>query len=558
MDDNYFDLGTYGRTVTTDSAEAQLWFNRGLMWCYGYNHEESIRCFQKAAGYDPDCAMAYWGIAYASGPSYNYPWEAFAEKERARTVALCHRASQTALAKSSQATPIEQALIQTLPCRYQSAEVVSEEGFVAWNDEYAAAMKAVYAAFSDDLDVVTLCAEAIINRNPWLLWNLKTGQPAEGADTLTAVAILEKGMKQVEEQGLPPHPGLLHMYIHVMEMSPTPERALRASDTLRDLVPDAGHLLHMPSHIDILCGDYYNAVVANSRAIAADNKYLQREGALNFYTAYRVHDFHFKLYAALFLGQYKTSLDTAEALAAAIPEELLRIEEPAMANMLESVISMKLHVYIRFGKWQEIVAEPLPQDQELYCHTTAVLHYAKAIAHAAMGNSAAAEAEAVLFEAARARVPDKRYLFNNPCQDVLAVAAEMMVGEIEYRKGNTDRAFAHLRQSVYLDDHLLYAEPWGWMQPARHALGALLLEQGYVEEAEQVYRADLGLDNMLSRPSQHPNNVWSLHGYVECLHRQHKHAEAAAMEGRLNLAKARADVEINASCYCRLGDHCCD
>jgi tetratricopeptide (TPR) repeat protein len=374
VSNNYFDLGTYGRSITTHSPEAQLWFDRGLMWCYSYNHEESIRCFQKALEYDPDCAMAYWGIAYASGPNYNYPWDAFAEQERVRTVARCHKATQTALAKSSQSTPIEQALIQTLPYRYQSPDVVSEEGFVAWNDDYAAAMNAVYTTFSDDLDVATLCAEAIINRNPWLLWDLKTGEPAEGADTLTAVAILERGMKQVEEQGLPPHPGLLHMYIHVMEMSPYPERALRASDILRDLVPEAGHLLHMPSHIDILCGDYYNAVIANSRAIVADNKYLQREGALNFYTAYRVHDFHFKLYAAMFLGQYQTSLDTAVALAAAIPEALLRIEEPAMANMLESVISMKQHVYIRFGKWEEINAEPLPEDQALYCYTTADLH----------------------------------------------------------------------------------------------------------------------------------------------------------------------------------------
>jgi len=558
VNDDYFDLGTYGRAVTTDSAEAQLWFNRGLMWCYSYNHEESIRCFQKAAEYDPDCAMAYWGIAYASGPNYNYPWEAFAEKERVRTVAICHQASQMALAKSGQATPIEQALIQTLPCRYQSPEVVSKEGFVAWNDAYAAAMKVVYAAFPDDLDVATLYAEAIINRNPWLLWDLKTRQPAEGADTLTAVAVLEKGMKQVEDEGLPPHPGLLHMYIHVMEMSPTPERALRASDILRDLVPEAGHLLHMPSHIDILCGDYYNAVAANSRAIVADNKYLERQGLLNFYTLYRIHDFHFKIYAAMFLGQYQTSLNTTLELLSNVTEELLRIEAPAMADWLESIIPIKLHVFIRFGKWEEIMAEPVPHDPELYCYTTAMLHHSKAIAYAAIGDIAAAEVEAALFEAARLNVPESRYHFNNPCLDLMAVAAEMMRGEIEYRKGNTEQAFAHLRQSVYLDDNLLYAEPWGWMQPARHALGALLLEQGHVAEAEQVYRADLGLDNTLSRPSQHPNNVWSLHGYVECLHRQNKHAEAVAMEARLNLAKARADVEINASCFCRLGDHCCD
>ncbi len=558
MSDDYFDLGTYGRSITTNSAAAQLWFDRGLIWCYGYNHEESVRCFQKAVEHDPNCAMAYWGIAYAAGPNYNHPWDTFTENELRRTAAFCYEMSQTAVSYASQATPVEQALIQALTHRYPSSVAADEEGLAAWNDDYAEAMKAVQVAFPDDLDVVTLCAEAIVNRNPWQLWDLTTGEPAVGADTETAVAILEQALQQSEAQNLPPHPGLLHMYIHTMEMSPTPERALRASDALRYLVPEAGHLLHMPSHIDILCGDYYNAVTANSRAIVADNKYLQREGALNFYTSYRVHDFHFKIYAAMFLGQYQTALETAVALADTIPEALLRTEEPPMANFLESLISMKPHVYIRFGKWQEIVDEPLPDDPELYCHTTAVLHYAKAIAHAASGNIAEAGAEANLFEVARARVSEDRYLFNNPCQDILAIAAEMMAGEIEYRKGNYEKAFAHLRRSVELDDNLNYAEPWGWMQPTRHALGALLLEQGQVAEAEQVYRADLGLDNTLSRPSQHPNNVWSLQGYVDCLQQQGKRAEATAMAARLSLAKARADVEINTSCYCALSQHCCN
>jgi tetratricopeptide (TPR) repeat protein len=181
-----------------------------------------------------------------------------------------------------------------------------------------------------------------------------------------------------------------------------------------------------------------------------------------------------------------------------------------------------------------------------------MLHYAKGVAQAASLNVAAAEDERVRFKDAFARVPETRYLFNIQCVDVLAIAAEMLDGEVEYRKGNFDEAFASLRRAVELDDNLPYEEPWGWMQPARHALGALLLEQGHVAEAAQIYRADLGLDNTLSRPSRHPENVWSLHGYVECLHRLGQHAEAEAMESRLNLAKARADVEINASCYCRL------
>jgi tetratricopeptide (TPR) repeat protein len=211
-----------------------------------------------------------------------------------------------------------------------------------------------------------------------------------------------------------------------------------------------------------------------------------------------------------------------------------------------------MHVLIRFGRWQEIVDEPLPQDQELYCTTTALKLYAKAVAHAALGDVAAAEEHRERFASAVATVPDTRYLFNNTCADILAIAAEMMNGEVEYRKGNYDVAFAHLRRSVELDDGLPYDEPWGWMQPTRHALGALLLEQGEVEEAEAVYRADLGLDGTLARACQHPDNVWSLHGLHECLTRLGKTTEAAMLKQRLDVAVARADVPIRSSCYCRL------
>jgi tetratricopeptide (TPR) repeat protein len=228
-----------------------------------------------------------------------------------------------------------------------------------------------------------------------------------------------------------------------------------------------------------------------------------------------------------------------------------------MADWLEGFVAMKMHALVRFGIWQDILDEPLPDDPELYSVTTAMLHYAKGVAHAACRQIEAAATEQQRFFAAFARVPKSRYIFNNTCTDILAIAAAMLQGEIEYRKGHYDSAFAHLRQAVTLDDNLPYDEPWGWMQPARHALGALLLEQARIEEAAQVYQADLGLDNTLSRASQHPDNVWSLHGYMECLRRLGKHAEAAAVQPRLNLAVARADVEINASCFCRVGNGGC-
>jgi tetratricopeptide (TPR) repeat protein len=546
---DYYDLGSYRRPVSTTSREAQLWFDRGLVWCFGYNHEESVRCFRRAAEIDPNCAIAHWGIAYAAGPNYNKQWKAFDVVDLRQSLDLAYTATRSALARLDNASSIEQALIKALVHRYPAN--TPDQVTPTWNDEYANAMREVYRAHTDDLDIATLCAEAILNRTPWQLWNVKTGEPAEGADTLEAIQILERAMGQ---PGGTRHPGLLHMYIHLMEMSPFPERALRAADQLRGLVPDAGHLLHMPTHIDVLCGHYANVVELNSRAIVADRKFLEREGSINFYSLYRCHNYHFKLYGSMFLGQYAPALEAANEMIATLPEELLTVEVPPMADWLEGFVPMKLHVLIRFGKWQEIIAEPMPENQALFCVTTAMMHYAKAVAQAVRGNTVAAEGEAKHFEAAVAKVPPTRYVFNNTCLDILAVAAAMMRGELEYRKGNHDLAFAHLRRSVELDDKLPYDEPWGWMQPTRHALGALLLEQGRVDEAESVYRADLGLDESLPRASQHPENVWSLHGFHECLVRLGKRTEASIIRQRLDLAAARADVPIKSSCFCRLGN----
>ncbi|MBI2719305.1 MAG: hypothetical protein HY245_10525 [Rhizobiales bacterium] len=543
---DYYDLGSYSRRVTTKSAEAQLWFDRGLLWCYGYNHEEAVRCFEKAAAADPSCAMAQWGIAYGAGPNYNKQWKAFDPADLARSIELAHGATEKALALASGASPVEQAIIGPLAKRYPAGDPSAVTPI--WNDDYAAAMRETYRAHGSDLDVAALFAEAIMNRTPWTLWDLKTGKPSEGADTAEAIAVLEKAMAA---KGGMSHPGVLHMYIHLMEMSPHPERALKAGDALRDLVPDAGHLVHMPTHIDVLCGHYRDVVEGNSKAIAADRKYLAREGAVNFYALYRCHDYHFKIYGAMFLGQLRPALEAAEEMIATLPEKLLRVESPPMADWLESFIPMKLHVLIRFGRWIDIIGTSLPKDRELFCVTTALTHYAKAVALAATGMVPAAEEQAKLFEEARSRVPPSRYLFNNTALDILSVAAAMMRGEIEYRKGNHDQAFAHLRHSVELDDGLPYDEPWGWMQPTRHALGALLLEQNRVAEAFAVYRADLGFDATLSRSSRHPDNVWSLHGYHECLVKLGRSEEAAIIKQRLDLAAARADVAVTASCFCR-------
>lgn len=542
----YYDLGTYERTVSTASSQAQLWFNRGLVWTYGYHHEEAVACFEKALEHDPNLAMAHWGIAYAVGPNYNRQWGDFDEEEKREYLGRALEAVEAASDRAGSVELVERALIEALAARYPSDPSV--EDFGPWNDAYSDAMRGVYRANPDDMDVRALFAEAMMNRTAWQLWDLDSGEPAEGADTLEAVEVLESAFTDLAEQGANTHPGLLHLYIHLMEMSPHPEKALKAGDALVNLAPDAGHLQHMATHIDVLCGHYQNVVARNDLAIVADRKYLARSGAENFYTVYRCHNYHFKIYGAMFLGQLQPAIEAADELAGTLTEDVVR----PLADWLEAFIPMKQHVLIRFGKWEEIKAQELPEDRELYSVTTALISYAKTVAYAATGDIPSALAWRDDFRISKAAVPESRMLFNNTCIDLLNIAEEMLEGELSYRQGDYDIAFVHLRRSVELEDTLPYDEPWGWMQPARHALGALLLEQGRLGEAEAVYRADLGLDDSLSRASQHPDNVWSLHGLHECLMLRGETGEAQMISQRLEMANARSDVPIRASCFCRL------
>jgi len=542
---DYYDLGNYSRSISTTSPEAQLWFDRGLIWNYAYHHEEAVECFNKAVEYDSACVMAHWGIAYAIGPNYNKQWGDFEDDDKETCLTAAHAAVASARQHLDNATAIEKGLIEALDERYP--DDVSIEDFGPWNDAFANAMRKVYQAHPGDMDIATIFAESMMNRTPWKLWDLATGKPAAGADTVEAIEVLETAFSKLATQGSNRHPGLLHMYIHLMEMSPHPEKALNAGDGLSELVPDAGHLLHMATHVDVLCGDYQNVVLRNHKAILADQKYLARSGAMNFYTIYRCHNYHFKIYGAMFLGQMQVAMTTADELAAAVSGEVLEL----MADWVEAFYPMKQHVLIRFGKWDEIKAQPLPGDAKLYAVTSALIHYAKTVACAATGDIPGAEAARDEFRVAKVAVPETRMLFNNTCADILEVAEAMLEGEVSYRKGEFDEAFDHLRRSVELDDNLPYDEPWGWMQPTRHALGALLLEQERIEEAEAVYRADLGFDETLARACQHPNNVWSLHGMHECLLRLGREDEAILLKPSLDIALARADVVIKYSCYCR-------
>ena len=547
----YFDLGDYTRPVSTNSPLAQTWFDRGLVWVFGFNHEEAAVCFGEAIKQDPGCTIAWWGMAIAHGPFYNLTWDLFGAEQAETATAACHHAVTMALAGRDRGSPVEQALIDAIAVRFPKDHPVSLPEFERWERDYADAMRSVYRAFPRDHDVAALFAEALMTLTPWKLWNTALGQPADNAATLEALEVVETALDERRRSGLRPHPGLLHMHIHLLEMSPNPERAIVSADILRDAVPDAGHLRHMPSHVHVLCGQYHRAIHANTRAIEVDRKFIAYAGSGQFYMISICHDLHMKMYAAMMAGCLGPALAAADRLRTLLTPDILVTEKPHLAAMLEGYYSTREHVLVRFGRWQEILDEAPQEDRALYPVTTAMHHYARGVAHAALGQVTEAQGERDVLAVAIDRIPEDRLIFNNQARDILRIAEAMLDGEIAYRRGDHDVGFAHLQEAARRNDTLEYSEPWGWMHPPRHALGALLLEQGRVESAASAYRADLGYDRTLDRCGWHVDNVWSLAGYAECLERQGKTEELAVVSGVLARAVARADQPITSSCHCR-------
>ncbi|KAF2022289.1 hypothetical protein BU24DRAFT_458156 [Aaosphaeria arxii CBS 175.79] len=547
--DPYYDVGNFGRKISTGNPEAQIWFNRGLTWTYAFNHEEACGCFELVIAHDPECAMGFWGLAFAAGPNYNKAWASFDEEDLALTVRRCYRAAMSALEKAARASPVETALIKALQKRYPGEAILSD--YSGPNKDYADAMREVYQEFGmNDLDVRTLFADALMNWKPRQMFETKTGEPILSSPVFEVREVIEAGLKQEDAKK---HPGLPHLYIHLMERSNIPEVALFAADIIRDLVPDAGHMAHMPTHIDVLVGEYRRSMRYNQKATVADDKYFAKEGGVNFYSFYRLHDYHSLIYAAMLAGQSKVALESVERMEATITEEMLRLKSPPMADWLEFFLAVRVHVLIRFGMWTDLKNLKIPEDKELYCVTTVMTHYGKGVAYAATNDLTNADTERELFRKAATRVPESRLDFPNRIVDVLKVATAMLDGEIEYRRQNYVSAFEHLREAIKHEDALMYTEPWGWMLPARHPYGALSLEQGLVEQAAQAYAEDLGVDETLTRAHQHPKNIWALHGYHECLVQLGRHGEARLIQKQLTLAKAEADISIESSCFCRLG-----
>ena len=521
-EEQYYDLGGFHQKVNTDSPDAQLWFDRGLAMCFAFNHEEAVRCFQKAYQADSTMPMALWGMAYALGPNMNN-MEIDAEQ-----MAKAQFSLELAQLHSGHASDLENELIAALGKRH-ATPIPAVDQRLPLNSAYTDAMRKLHTANPENSLVCTLFAESLLNLQPWGHWT-KDGQLATYTEEI--VRTLETGLEK-----WPDHPALCHLYIHTMEMSPTPEKALAAADRLRGAMPGAGHLVHMPSHIYVLTGDYEQTIAINQAAIEADQTFLRKQGPLNLYSLYRIHNYHFVVYGAMFDGQYQLAIDAARRITEQVPEEMLK----SQVDFLDAFMPTPLHVMVRFGRWEDILAEPEPADYLPMARS--IWHYARAIAFAATNRIAQAETEQQAFLATKATVPETSMLFNNSSLDILAVAEAMIAGEIEYRKGNHDVAFEQLRTAIQWDDALNYDEPWGWMQPPRHALGALLLEQKRFADAELVYREDL---------KRRPKNLWSLQGLAECLANQGKTAEAKAVNEQFAIAAKRCDVKIDRSCFCRL------
>jgi tetratricopeptide (TPR) repeat protein len=511
----------YHRPSSARSPQAQAYLDQGLQWLFGFNDDEAIRCFHRAAELDPECALAWWGIAYANGINVNDP--VLSERE-ARDA---WQAVQEAKARRDGASEVERALIEALAQRYAWPQPEEQKPL---EQAYAAAMERVWRAHPADADVGALFAESLMNLQPWDYWT-RAGEPKGRADEI--VATLERVIELD-----PDHPGALHYYIHAVEASHTPERAEAAADRLMKLVPGSGHLTHMPSHIFGRLGRYADAADANRLAVEADRRYLADAPEQDYYGLYIAHNLHFLAYASMMEGRVSAALEAARALDTEVPSTFME-RYPQIADGWAAAVP---HVLVRFGKWQEILA--LPDYPESRPISRAMRRYARSIANSALGRVDEARAEIEAFEREAARTPLDWTIGFNPAHAIYPLARKMMSGELAFRTGDHERAFAELRAGAALEDELLYDEPPSWLQPTRHALGALLMAAGRYREAEEVYERDL---------ERNPRNGWSLLGLELARRRQ------GETEGLDELARARAkswaraEIVPTSSCYCEPG-----
>ena len=511
----FSDLGTWTHAVTATS-EAQKYFDQGLRLYYGFNHAEAIRAFREAARLDPACGMAWWGIAAAAGPNINMPMDDAAAKTASEAIAQAKDLAPGA-------TPAEQAYIAALAARYSTDPKASR---AALDTAYCDAMRKLTKRFPDDADAATLFAESILDMNPWNQWT-HDGKPNPG--TLEAVATLERVIKQHPE-----HPGANHFYIHAVEASDDPARALASAKRLETLEPGAGHLVHMPSHIYARTGRYAEALERNRVAVAVDEKYIAEQKPEGAYPLmYYNHNIQFIWFTATMEGRSEEALAAARKMAGNVPADMI-----SQMPMLEFIPPYPVITLVRFGRWDEALREPLPPASERY--VMGIFHYARGVAFAAKGQFEPATTELDSVRAIAAGVPVDMPISINWARPLLRVASNALAGEIATRQGETEAGLRWLRFAVAAEDSLHYDEPPTWCYPVRHTLGAALLKAGRAQDAEAVYRAD---------QRRHPGNGWSLNGLAQALRAQGRAKEAAVAEMQFKAAWAHADVKLAASAY---------
>ena len=507
------DLGTLSRSVGTASPEAQRYFDQGLRLAYGFNHDEATRSFARAAELDPGCAACLWGVAWTLGPNYNVPM-----LEGAAQAAW--DALQAARERSARARPVEQSLIVALATRYQGPKSIDAASQQPLNEAFAAAMRDVARAHPDDDDVQVIFAESLMDVNPWHLWTLD-GKAAPGTEEI--VVTLEKVLSRRSA-----HPGANHYYIHAVEASTRPDRAVPAAERLPGLMPAAGHIVHMPAHIFQRVGRYGDASEANRRAVKADEAYLARTRPPGYYPMYLGHNHGFLAYSASMLGRSEESLRAARASTKAIPPEMLD-----MMPGMDFFASEPLLVMVRFGKWKEILAEPRPPEK--YPTLTGLWLHARGMALASTGKTSEARTTMRELRTLATKMPPDLLAGQNPASAMCRLGADAIEARIAERAKSWKPAIAAWTRAVAQEDGFAYNEPADWFYPMRHYLGAALLDARKAKEAEAVFREDL---------KHNPGNGWALHGLETALAAQGKKDEAAATRAKFDEAWKEADIRL--------------
>ncbi|MFO0715959.1 MAG: hypothetical protein U0233_03700 [Nitrospira sp.] len=505
-------LGTLHHEITTTSELAQKYFDQGLRLVYAFNHEEAITAFTEASRLDPDAPMPYWGVALSLGPNINSAMDAKAETRAADAI---HKAA----ARLVMATPRERAYVEALATRYSSKKSSSRKGR---DEAYAKAMRRLASEFPDDVDAAVLFAESMMVLRPWDYWRAD-GRPQPGTEDIVATLGAALGRD-------PNHPGACHYYIHAVEASPDPQRALACATRLPSLMPGAGHLVHMPAHIYMRVGRYRDASERNVHAATVDREYLLHhplEG--NYATGYYAHNLHF-LNASL-------AMEGRSVEAAQVARDLLgkiSVDEIAKEPSLEWYAPTLLLTMARFGQWGELIRQPPPPKELRF--TTGLWHYVRGLAFAATTRFGSAEGELLNLRKSLKALARVKTTEGKLSRTLLKVAERVLVGEMAARRGEYEAGIQALREALQLEAALPYSEPPFWFQPVRHNLGAVLLLAGRPGDAESVYREDLRLN---------PENGWALHGLVHSLQAQRK--DAAQEEARLRTAWAQADIALTGS-----------